>query len=143
MSNLLEHAEKEFEFAGWKKKNDSMQNMVMDNIRELLTVFSKQGHSGSSAPYVINLFKELAGFKIITPLTGKDDEWIEISDGLFQNKRYGRVFKENGKAYFIDGKAFSDDGGKTFWVGKESRTPVKFPCNAKDLKTEYIIKDKV
>ena len=30
--------------------------------RELLSVFSKQGHSGSSAPYVIGLFNALANF---------------------------------------------------------------------------------
>ena len=139
--SLLTHAEKEFELAGWKNdEKESMQEMVMDNIRELLEVFSNQGHSGSSAPYVLNLFNKLARFEIITPLTGNDDEWSEVSEGLWQNKRDGRVFKDKDSAWFIDGKCFSDDGGKTFWTSLESRVPVIFPCEASKLKTEYIIK---
>lgn len=138
--SLLEHAEKEFELAGWKKNNESMQNMVMDNVRDLLKVFSKQGHSGSSAPYVLNLFKRLASFEIIAPLTGKDDEWMEVGDGEFQNVRDSRVFKnQDGEAYFIDGKAFSDDGGKTYFTNGDSRIPIEFPCKPEKLKTEYVI----
>ena len=140
-SNLVKHAEREFEIAGWKKKNvDISQKWVMNNLRDLLAVFSQQGHSGTSAPYVINLFNRLARFQIISSLTGKKNEWNKCSDGVYQNKRDSRVFKEKrGKAYFISGKAFSDDGGKTFWTGKKSRVPVKFPCKASDLKTKYII----
>lgn len=140
MMGLLDHAEKEFELAGWKDAGvDKSQEWVMDNIRELLTVFSKQGHSGSSAPYVLNLFSILARFEIITPLTGADEEWMDVSGGIYQNKRDSRVFKENGKAYFIDGKAFSRDGGETFFTNYDSRVPVVFPCEAENLKTEYVL----
>lgn len=139
MSSLLEHAEREFELAGWKEKDDKMQNLMMDNTRELLKTFSKQGHSGFSAKYVLGLFDCLANFEIITPLTGKDNEWIKVKKGLLQNKRDSRVFEENGKAYFIEGKAFSDDGGRTFFTNKDSIIPVTFPCKPEDLKTERII----
>lgn len=138
--SYLSHAEKEFELAGWKKEPvDEMQGMVMDNIRELLSVLSTQGHSGSSAPYVLNLFNKLARFEIITPLTGLDDEWSEASDGLWQNRRDSRVFKDNTGAWFIDGKAFSDNGGNTFYTNKQSRVFVTFPCESDQLKTEYVI----
>jgi hypothetical protein len=140
--SYLTHAEKEFELAGWKsEETDVSQEWVMENIRELLAVFSKQGHSGSSPPYVLNLFNKLARFEVITPLTGKDDEWNEVGEGVYQNNRDSRVFKDkDGEAYFIDGKAFSDDGGKTFWTSKDSRVPVTFPCDASTLKTEHVIK---
>lgn len=138
--SLLEHAEKEFELAGWKKEGvDESQNWVMDNIRALLIVFSTQGHSGSSAPYVLNLFNKLARFEILTPLTGDDIEWHSCSDGLWQNKRDSRVFKDKDGAWFMVGKAFSNDGGKTYFTNKDSRIPVKFPCSSEMLKTEYII----
>lgn len=140
MSNLLSHAEKEFELAGWKEEGtDKSQGWVMDNIRELITAFSKQGHSGHSAPYVLDLFNKLARFEIIMPLTGNDDEWCNCSDGLWQNKRDSRVFKNKDGAWFIDGKAFSDDGGKTYFTNGKSKTPVTFPCNASELKTEYVL----
>lgn len=142
MSNLLNHAEKEFELAGWKDEGtDVSQGWIMDNIRELLTVFSKQGHSGSSAPYVLNLFNKLARFEIIVPLTGKEDEWNNVSDGLWQNKRDSRVFKDKNGAWFIDGKAFSDDG-KTYFTNGKSHIPITFPCDAPKLHTEYIIRRK-
>ena len=111
MSNLVEHAKKEFEILGWNDlPEDDMQTWVVNNLLELLEVFSKQGHSGSSAPYVINLFKRLANFGIIAELTGEDDEWVEVMDGHFQNKRCSEVFKDSkdGKAYWGFGRVFTD-----------------------------------
>jgi hypothetical protein len=137
---LIKHAELEFEIAGWKKKDtDSMQKQIMKNLLELLTIFSNQGHSGSSAPYVLNLFNKLARFEIIKPLTGKKSEWLECSPGLWQNKRDSRVFKDRNSAWFIDGKVFSDDEGATFFTSKKSFVPITFPCSAENLKTKYII----
>jgi hypothetical protein len=56
--------------------------------------------------------------KPITPLTGADDEWtpeIEENGNHFAiNKRASDVVKHNGKAFWLAGKVFSDDGGKTF-----------------------------
>ena len=127
MSNLVKHAKKEFEVLGWPGDCD-MQKMVCDNIIELLDVFSDQGHSGSSAPYVINLFTGLAKFNPISPLTGEDSEWNEVGDDTFQNNRDSEVFKngKDGEAYWIHGKIFRDPDGCTFTSG-DSRVPVTFP----------------
>jgi len=129
MSNLVEHAKKEFEILGWNDlPEDDMQTWVVNNLLELLEVFSKQGHSGSSAPYVINLFKRLANFGIIAELTGEDDEWVEVMDGHFQNKRCSEVFKDSkdGKAYWGFGRVFTD--GESTYVGRGSKVTIKkFP----------------
>ena len=69
--SLITHAKKEMERM-WPEPDD-MQDMVKANVLELLEVFEKQGHSGSSAPYVLGLFQQLANFK----LTGEDDEWMD------------------------------------------------------------------
>ena len=50
------------------------------------------GHSGSSAPYAVNLFKKLAMFKPIGPITGKDSEWAKTSTG--DNSFYKRVIQK-------------------------------------------------
>lgn len=58
-----------------------------------------------------------------------------------QNKRCSSVFRrhfDNGTAYDIDGKVFSDDGGKTFYSCRESRIPVTFPYYPKE-KPERVI----
>jgi len=130
MSGLIEHAKKEFEVLGWVDlPEDDMQTWVVENLLELLEVFSKQGHSGSSAPYVMNLFNKLARYKPLSPLTGEEDEWGEAfeSGGMQQNKRDSEVFRyANGKAYWGFGRVFTD--GKSTYTGKGSRVRIKkFP----------------
>ena len=121
-----DHALSEFQLLGWLDSEDSMQKMVCQNVLDLLDVFGEQGHSGSSAPYVMNLFKELAMFKPISPLTGEASEWCEVGHGLFQNKRCSEVFKDDTSAYWISGKIFRDKDGLTY-TNIDSRVPVEFP----------------
>lgn len=123
-----EHAMREFEMVGWLKKKDYLQRMAMDNILELLEVFSDQGHSGFSAGYVISAFEKLVKFQPLGPLTGDDIEWVKISGDVFQNKRDGEVFKDakNGEAYWIMGIIFEDKNGSRY-TNKDSRVSVKFP----------------
>lgn len=127
--NLIEHAKAEFDAMGWPGDCD-MQKMVCDNILELLETLSKQGHSGSSAPYVLSIFSKLAKHDPLGPLTGSDDEWVdisEISDGtLYQNKRDGSVFKGPEGAYWLYGKIFRHKNGATF-TSSDSKIPVEFP----------------
>jgi len=151
-SNLVTHAEEEFKIAGWLEEDvDESQKWVCDNLRELLATFSSQGHSGHSGSYVLNAFKKLADFDIITPLTGNDDEWMDVSmyDGepTLQNKRCFRVFKDSdGRAYDIEGivwyRWYSDDNKsepyKSYFTNKESRVYVDFPYTPTKEYKEWI-----
>lgn len=127
MSNLVEHAKKEFEVLGWPGDCE-MQQMVCDNVIELLEAFAEQGHSGSSAHYVLNIFEKLARFNPISPLTGEDSEWVEYADNQFQNNRDSEIFKDGkeGQAYWIRGKIFRDPNGVT-WTNRDSRVFIEFP----------------
>jgi len=130
MSNLIKHAEQEFGVLNWPGDCE-MQAMVCENVKELLQVFSNQGHSGSSAPYVLGLFNELARFNPISPLTGEDDEWgekLSRDDDIVQNKRDSEVFKDlnTGECFWIHGKIFKDPDGVTF-TSRDSKVPVTFP----------------
>ncbi len=151
MSNLHKHALTEFKAAKWLDENgnycDEMQEAICKHILKLLDVFDGEGHSGSSAPYTINLFSKLAGFEPIVPITGEDWEWAEVSTGVYQNKRCSHVFKQsdrfNGQAYDIDGKIFwewyrsSEDCKihKSHFTGSESCVPITFPYTPK---REYV-----
>lgn len=159
MSNLHKHALMEFRAAGWTNDDgafkDDMQKMICEGVLKLLEVFSDEGHSGSTAPYAVNMFKTLAMFEPIVPLTGEDWEWNEVGDGVFQNKRCSRVFKQadrfNGQAYDLDGKVFyewverpldDDEEGypgtrryKSHYTSKDSLVPVTFPYTPT---TEYV-----
>ena len=125
MSNLVEHAKKEFEYLGWPG-DDGMRKMMCDNLIELLQVFSDQGHSGLSASYCLRYFERLAHFDPIGPLTGEDWEWQEIADGVYQNKRDSTVFMENGQAHWMDGRIFREPNGACF-TSKDSRVNIEFP----------------
>lgn len=123
--NLLAHADRELPPAG----DDEMQALMNQGLRELVLVFSTQGHSGFSAPYAVGALEKLLRFGPLRPLTGEADEWIEVDLGVFQNRRCGRVFKSaerfNGQAYDIDGKVFRDRRG--CYTNGESAVPVTFP----------------
>lgn len=137
MSNYEKHAMEEFRAAGWVdengKYNDEMQELICNHVLKLLEVFHGEGHSGSTAPYAINLFSTLAKFKPIAPLTGEDWEWHDTGHG-YQNRRASHVFKDyNGECYDIDGKVFWEwqkfegEPFKSYYTCRESRVPVTFP----------------
>jgi len=124
---LVNYAKKELELLG--STDDEMQKTMNKHILEIVKVFSEQGHSGFSGAYVVSTLTRLLSFKPLKPLTGEDDEWNEISEGKFQNKRCSSVFKNSndGTAYDINGKIFTDDGGKTWYTNRESRVNIEFP----------------
>lgn len=140
-----EYGRKELERIGYFKEGDDPYNYAIaaNAILELLEVFDNQYHSGFSAPYVIGKFERLAMFKPLTPLTGEDDEWNEISAGLFQNKRYFAVFKnsKDGKAYNSQGKIFSNDGGETWFTNKDSTVYIDFPYTVPDHPEKIILEE--
>lgn len=140
--SLIEHTKKELNLAGFfDKEKDFYGGKTGKAVLELIEVFSKQGHSGMSSSVIRNTFNSLASYKTITPLTGGDSEWCEVSDGIFQNNRCSNIFKQegifNGQAYNIDGRVFSDDGGKTWFTCKKSCIPITFPYNT-NTKSIYI-----
>ena len=116
------------ELARIEHDEDGIQDCIDAQILELLEVLSNQGHSNFTANYVLNTFDRLARYLPLTPLTGEDDEWNEIGNGQFQNKRYSAVFKDaGGRAYNSEGKIFSYNGGKTWFTNKDSRVYISFP----------------
>lgn len=129
------HARRELKAAGYDPddQEEGPNKWMQENVLELLKVFSKQGHSGSSAPYCVGMFKKLASFEPLTQLAGTDDEWGEPFDGegTQQNKRCGHVFrKADGTAYDSEGIIWRDpDGGCC--TNFESRVPVTFPYTPK------------
>ena len=150
MSNLEFHARNEFRAAGWVDENgkfkDEMQEAICTHVLKLLEVFSDEDHSGSSAPYAINLFSTLAKFEPLVPLTGEDWEWNDVSEysgrdngPVYQNKRCSHVFKDNTGAYDIDGIVFwewytdpeTGEKSKSYFTGRGSRVYVTFPYTPK------------
>ena len=142
---MIEHAKHELDLLLKKCEDEEdieMQKRINNDILEIVTVFANQGHSGFSAGYAIPIINKLLRQSFVTPLTGEDNEWTEISEGVYQNNRESSIFKDkdrfDGKAHYLDGKAFSDDGGKSWYTNGDSWVTVDFPLRELP-KTEYIV----
>lgn len=129
--SLIDHAKLELQIAGlFDKEGDFYEGATGKAVMELIEVFAKQGHSGMSAPHVINIFEKLANYEPLLPITGKDEEWgdvRDISDGIpwYQNKRCSALFKDgkDGEAYYIDAIVKRDQKGLCWsgfaWLSEE------------------------
>jgi hypothetical protein len=134
MDNLHDYAKSELKLAGMFDRKSDYGGMMADAIMKMIDAFADEGHSGMSAAMAIDIFQRLARFEPLTPLTGADHEWHEVGKGVFQNRRCSHVFKENGRAYDIEGRIFRyPDGVCVTRFG--SRVPVTFPYTPK---REYV-----
>jgi hypothetical protein len=141
---LLDYAESELNLIGMTD-DDDMNGMMRKHLLHMVKEFADEGHSGFSASYALQCLQKLLRFKPLSPLTGEDDEWHEVSERSgyphYQNKRCSSVFKEgkDGEAYDIDGKVFwewcKDEDGKpykSYYTCRDSRVPVTFPYTVPD-----------
>jgi len=151
ISNYEKHAIREFEYAGWLKDgkyDDEMQELICTQVLDLLHLFAKHGHSGSSYKYAINLFKTLASFEPISSIKCTDDEWEEVGNNSYQNKRLSSVFKEgkDGKPYYLYAIVFKgEDRYDTFTGtidGITSRQNIKLPFMPKTFYID-VIREKI
>lgn len=115
---------------------DEMDQDMRKCVLDIIDIFSEQGHSGFSAALCTNLVTKLMKFEPLTPITGEDDEWMEVGPNMFQNKRCSHVFKDaDGKAYDSEGIIFydilknEDDGSefKSYYTSSNSRVFIEFP----------------
>lgn len=101
---------------------DNILSCLKEEIRTICNKFMNQELSGTSAPYyrqvLINTINDLLQFKPISPITGKDNEWIEIAEEdnlpLYQNKRLSSLFKKGNKCHYIDAIVFKNQNGQYF-----------------------------
>lgn len=133
-SNIVSYAENELRLAGWYDKDAFYGDLMPKAVMRQARLFSIEGHSGMSAGLAMNLSKQVCMFRPLTPLTGKDDEWNEVGEGTFQNKRCSHIFKDaDGRAYDIQGKVFQDPDG-AHYTSRDSRVAVKFPWTWREPK---------
>ncbi len=98
MSNLVEHARRELELV----KEDPE---FIEGLLKVIQAFADMGHSGGSASVAIPVINDLLQFKNLKPLTDNPEEWMLVSDQMWQNVR--------------NSEAFSDNGGKTHYLLSE------------------------
>jgi hypothetical protein len=85
---------------------------------EILEKFFEQWDSGGAVWAVSPILMRLIAGKPLSPITGADSEWMEVGEGIFQNRRISSVFKD---PRFHDGKLAYDIDAP------EPRAAITFP----------------
>ena len=131
MTNTARHAQRELEILSQNALEPDNRPIIeefKDEIIALCEKFGNSGQSGGSAPYTASAIsmaiKKLLLFETISPITGEDDEWVDVSsnnDGKewYQNKRESGIFKDSkdGRAYYIDAVIKQEENGSR-WNGQ-------------------------
>lgn len=110
--NLAQHAWDELSRVGVLDADSDYEGMLGKAVMDLVETFASQGHSGMSASLVLDLFARVASWETLSSLTNDPDEWIEVGYGIWQNRR--------------SGKHFSEDGGLTGYNVEDRGTPLTF-----------------
>lgn len=125
-SGLMRYAESELKLAGYLDSSDRLTKLMVKNIVKMIEIFSKVGHSGSSAWLAIWILNRLLRFSPLTNLTGDRSEWMKVSGDTFQNIRCSTVFAKTDtgeEAYNLDGVIIKFKNGDE--VGEAIK--IKFP----------------
>lgn len=122
--NLTAYAEQEMKAVGLHEPDADYGGMIYDAVLELVKTFAEQGHSGTSAAQTLAIFSKVAAFQPLKPLTGEDDEWTDVSEEYYQNKRNYAVFKEKatGRSYFLDAIVWKTQNGGHYTGSTEDGT---------------------
>ena len=121
MSTTMQKAEFELDLIVKSAKESGDSSIVepfIPEILELIYKFTQTGQSGMSAPYTARVISQtiekLCLHKPLSPITGDEYEWNEISDFMFtktelkegkkeyQNNRCSSIFKKEDKITFCD-----------------------------------------
>lgn len=138
-SKLIAHARHELELMGYFKPETEPLNVAMqDHIMKMVTTFALEGHSGATAGYALAVLQKLLAHEPLTPLTGADDEWDDVSSFgdpsvKWQNKRCSRVLKgPDGIAFDVmAGMLQSISTGETTRDKVKGSAPITFPYTPK------------
>jgi hypothetical protein len=139
-SSLLVFAEQELaRITG----DGDMQERINEGVLDMVKVFCGEAYSGVTAIYVVNILNRLLRFLPLTPIEDVPEDWFEFSPGVYQHLRCPRVFKDSGKfdgkAYILDAKVFSADGGETWFTGDNSKERIEFPYTVPTSSKYYLV----
>lgn len=134
---LLEFAKNELQLledgCGDDEEALKMQQLVTKDVLQIIQTFVEQRHTGFSANYMLNILERLLRYKPLSAIEDRPEDWEDCSKfGMadLQHKRCSSVFKRpDGTAYWVEGKIFSEDGGKSWYTSKDSHVDITFPFN--------------
>lgn len=82
--------------------------------------------------YLISLWRP----KPLTPLTGRDEEWVTLN-GKTINRRCPVIVMKDGVAYNTHGYLYSQPKSNNWFYSKESIKYITFPCDPDETLPEF------
>lgn len=138
LSNFMKHVNRELDILA---DGSEAQARINNDIREIMRVIDKQGHSEFSMAYLLDKVNKLSKWENILPLTGEPSEWGTVASPN-QNNRRPSVFRdpETGVAYDVDEYSFTDDDGESWFYNGSilEHTPINFPYLGNSKKYVYL-----
>lgn len=122
---LVEHAQYELKRAGLLDEDSDYDGMIGKAALEIVEVFSKQGHSGTSAFVTIDIVTRLMKYEPLSDITSDPSEWVDVAeqagtDAVWQNRRRSTTFSRDGGKTWYDIQDPSLNNGdvreRTRWV---------------------------
>lgn len=131
-SNTHNYAERELDILVKSSTDPDNRPIIEPFIPEILALcekFGKSGQSGGSAPYTASAIsqavKKLMLQNPIMPMTGIEDEWVNVSEYgagkkerecVYQNKRCSGLFKGlKNDAWYLDAIIWKEENGNTYF----------------------------
>ena len=128
MKNTKIFAEEELYILSKSSTDLEDRPLVEPFIQEIIALcdkFGSSGQSGGSAPYtakaISNTIEKLCLQKPISPITGIEEEWVDVSHTsdrreknniMYQNRRCSALFKNtNGKVWYLDAISWNEQRG--------------------------------
>ena len=100
--SLVEHARRELDLCGQAAEDPEYASSIVKAVE----AFASYGHSGGSAMVAVEQLHTLLQYGTLSPLTDDPAEWIDRTEmsgvPMWQSAR--------------NPSAFSEDGGKTYWL---------------------------
>lgn len=100
--SLVEHAEREMRLAGLYDADADYGGLIPEAVMALVRAHAEQGHSGFSHGLTLAVFNKVVNYKPLTPIGSTPDEWIEVGEGVWQNRRASSFFSKNGGKTWYD-----------------------------------------
>jgi hypothetical protein len=138
MGKQTDRIENELKLAGFFDDEDDINYWIARDVVDIVNLMATQGHSGSTIFHVLDLTRKMLQGSVLSPLTGADDEWEDVSQYssqpvdddaiMFQNARCPTVFKRNnGRCFDVNAVIFVDVEGFTYTNSRKSCKDVTFP----------------
>lgn len=116
-SNLVDHATRELEILG-------EDPWVIDGLINVVRAWADMGHSGGSHAFTLPVLVKLLNFEALTDLTDSPSEWLLVAEDMWQSRR--------------NPAAFSNNGGKTYWLTTDGSNQRRIKKRYKSQRTSHV-----